>query len=197
MTLDNFKIQIRTITDFSEEECSLFIPFLTRKTINKGEYLLKEGQRVNEIAFVEKGVLRLFHLAEHKEINNHFFLENDYAVSYLDFLKGTNSRYNIQALENCELLTFNSKALENAYALSKNWERFGRIIAESAFATATNRFESFLFLSAKERYLNMLKQYPAFIQRIPLYHLASYLGIERESLSRIRKEIAYSDPNVT
>lgn len=189
MNLDNFKIQIRTITDFSEEECELFVPYIKHKTLKKGDFILKEGQKVNEIAFVEKGVLRLYHLADHKEINNHFFLENDYAVSYLDFLKGTPSRYNILALESCELLTFNAQALEQAYAQSKNWERFGRIIAESAYATATNRFESFLFLSAKERYLQMLKNYPNYIHRIPLYHLASYLGIERESLSRIRKEI--------
>jgi len=69
-------------------------------------------------------------------------------------------------------------------------ERFGRIIAVSVYAVATNRFESFLFLSAKERYLQMINDYPRFIESIPLYHLASYLGIERESLSRIRKEIS-------
>jgi CRP/FNR family transcriptional regulator len=151
---------------------------------------LKENQIVNEIAFIEKGVLRLYYLSDGKEINNHFFLENDYAVSYLDFLKNRPSRYYIQALDDCELLTFNAESLQIAYDSSKNWERFGRIIAESVYAIATNRFESFLFLSAKERYLQMLNDYPKFIQRIPLYHLASYLGIERESLSRIRKEIA-------
>jgi CRP/FNR family transcriptional regulator len=190
MNLDNFKIQIRKITDFSEDECSMFIPYLQKKVINKGAYLLQENQHVNEIAFVEQGVLRLYYLsAEGKEVNNHFFLDNDYAVSYLDFLKNRPSRYYIQALEDCELLTFNSESLQMAYENSKNWERFGRIIAESAYAIATNRFESFLFLSAKERYLQMLNDYPQFIQKIPLYHLASYLGIERESLSRIRKEI--------
>lgn len=190
MNLDNFKIQIRKVTDFSEEECSMFVPYLNRKTLRKGEFLLKEGQKVNEIAFIEKGILRLFYLSDEKEINNHFFLENDYAVSYLDFLKGTPSRYYIQALEDCELILFNSQSLQIAYQESKNWERFGRIIAESVYATATNRFESFLFLSAKERYLQMIQDYPLFIKKIPLYHLASYLGIERESLSRIRKEIA-------
>ena len=190
MNLENFKIQIRRITDFSEEECSMFIPYLNKITLRKGDYFLKERQNVNQIAFVEKGVLRFFYLMEGKEINNHFFLENDYAVSYLDFLKGTPSRYYIQALEDCELYTFSSKALQESYDKSKNWERFGRIIAESAYATATNRFESFLFLSAKDRYLQMQKDYPQFIQRIPLYHLASYLGIERESLSRIRKELS-------
>lgn len=191
MDLDNFKIQIRKITDFSEDECSMFIPYLNHKRLKKGEYLLEAGERVKEIAFVEKGVLRIFYFSKKgKEINNHFFLENDYAVPYLDFLKNRPSRYYIQALEDSELLTFSAASLQKAYDQSKNWERFGRIIAESAYAVATNRFESFLFLSARERYLQMLKDYPKFIQRIPLYHLASYLGIERESLSRIRKEIA-------
>jgi CRP/FNR family transcriptional regulator len=190
MDLSNFKTQIRKVTDFTEEECAMFVPYLQHKEIKKGEFLLREGQLVNSIAFIEKGVLRLYYLADGKEINNHFFLDNDYAVSYLDFLKNRPSRYNIQALEDTRVITFSSEALQTAYHVSKNWERFGRLIAESVYATATNRFESFLFLSAKERYLQMLKDYPRFIQRIPLYHLASYLGIERESLSRIRKEIS-------
>ena len=192
MNLEHFKAQIRKVTDFSEEECDLFIPSLKQKSLKKGEYLLKEGQHINEIAFIEKGVLRIFYLSEGKEINNHFFLENDYAVSYMDFLKNTPSRYYIQALEDCTLITFHSDTLQLAYHKSKNWERFGRLIAEQVLSMVTTRFESFLFLSAKERYLNMLKDYPEYIQRIPLYHLASYLGIERESLSRIRKEIATS-----
>ncbi|WP_281612737.1 Crp/Fnr family transcriptional regulator [Flammeovirga sp. SubArs3] len=190
MNLDNFKIQIRKITDFSEDECALFTPHLKKKTLKKGEYLLQVDQPVNEIAFIEKGVLRLFYQSQDgKEVNNHFFLKNDYAVSYLDLLKSRPSRYSIQALEDCEIITFDVQTLTNAYDQSKNWERFGRIIAESVYAIATNRFESFLFLSAKERYLQMLQDYPLFIEQIPLYHLASYLGIERESLSRIRKEI--------
>ncbi len=190
MNLDNFKIQIRGITDFSEDECSMFVPNLKQIILKKGDFLLREGERVNEIAFIEKGALRFYYLSDGREINAHFFLENDYAVSYLDFLKNSPSKYYIQALEDCELYSFDSKSLQKAYDISKNWERYGRIIAESLYATASNRFESFLFLSAKERYLQMINDYPRFIQRIPLYHLASYLGIERESLSRIRKEIS-------
>ncbi|NRB52286.1 MAG: Crp/Fnr family transcriptional regulator [Saprospiraceae bacterium] len=190
MDLNNFKTQIRNITDFSEEECGMFIPFLKQVSLEKGAFWLRESQRIDRIAFVEKGALRLFYTQDGKEINNHFFLENDYAVSYLDLLKQRPSRYNIQALEQTDLLTFTVGALEEAYAASKNWERFGRIIAENAYGIATNRFESFLFLSAKERYLQMLEDYPRFLPRIPLYHLASYLGMERESLSRIRRELS-------
>lgn len=188
---DNFKQQIRTITPFSDDECSLFVPFLRPKLISKGEYLIEAGQCANNIAFVQKGVLRMFYMSQDgKEINNHFFLENDYATSYLDFLKGKTSSYFIQAIEDSELLTFDAQALNVAYEQSKNWERFGRIIAEMAFISAATRTDSFLFQPATERYLTMLRALPHFIKRIPLYHLASYLGIERESLSRIRKEVA-------
>lgn len=99
MNLDNFKIQIRKMTEFSEDECSMFLPYLKRKELKKGELLLREGQPVREIAFIEKGAFRIYHLMEGKEINNHFFLENDYAVSFLDFLKNRSSRYYIEALE--------------------------------------------------------------------------------------------------
>lgn len=189
MDFDNFKVQIRKVTDFSEDECELFLPHLKHQTLAKGDYFLQAGQQVNEIAFVSEGAFRFYYLMDGKEVNNHFFLENDYAVSYLDFLQGTPSRYYIQALEPCQIITFQAASLQQAYDASKNWERFGRIIAESVYTIATRRFESFLFLSAKERYLQMLQDFPLFIQRIPLYHLASYLGIERESLSRIRKEL--------
>lgn len=197
MNYDKFKNQIRRITDFSEEECYLFIPYLNRRSLEKGEYFIQEGQVVREIAFVESGALRMYYLMDGKEINNHFFLEDDYAVSYLDFLRCRPSKYHIQALEPCELITFDAESLKMAYDQSKNWERFGRIIAESVYAIASSRYESFLFLSAKERYLQMLREHPSFVERIPLYHLASYLGIERESLSRIRKEIAREGGNVT
>jgi CRP/FNR family transcriptional regulator len=125
MNLDNFKIQIRKITDFSEDECLMFIPYLNRKKLEKGEYLIREKETVNEIAFIEKGVLRLYYLSKDgKEVNSHFFLSNDYAVPYLDFLKNRPSRYYLQALEDCELLTFNAETLQIAYDNSKNWERF-------------------------------------------------------------------------
>lgn len=191
MDLAAFKEQIRQVTDFSESECALFLPLLKQKRVPKGAFLFDVGSSANEIAYVHSGVLRMFYLTEDgKEINNHFFLKGDYATSYLDFLKARPSRYSIQALEDSELLTFDGEALNTAYEQSKNWERFGRIIAESVYAIASSRFESFLFQSAKERYLAMLNDNPLFIKHIPLYHLASYIGVERESLSRIRKEIA-------
>ncbi len=190
--LPEFENLQRHITDrvsFSEEEVLFFLPYLKLLQIKKGEYFLQEGQRMQQVGFVVKGALQFFYLSEGKEINVHFFLEGDFAISYLDFRKGRPSKYYIRALEDCELVAFTAEALEEAYAKFKNWERFGRLIVEEAYELSMQRFESFLFLSAEERYLQMLEENPLFLQRIPLYHLASYLGIERESLSRIRKKL--------
>ena len=79
--------------------------------------------------------------------------------------------------------------LEKAYHLSKNWERFGRIMAEKSCQLTTERMESFLFLNGEQRYLQLLATKPHIFEQIPLYHIASYLGLERESLSRLRKKI--------
>lgn len=88
------------------------------------------------------------------------------------------------------MVTFNLAALQNAYNASKNWERFGRMMAEYSYKITTQKVESFLFLNGEERYLELLKMEPWLFNRIPLYHIASYLGLERESLSRLRKKIA-------
>ncbi|MFT5648179.1 MAG: CRP/FNR family transcriptional regulator, partial [Aureispira sp.] len=88
-----------------------------------------------------------------------------------------------------EIVTFNFSTLEAAYDLSHRWERFGRLMAEKSYQMTTNRVESFLFKNGEQRYLEALEDARLF-ERIPLYHIASYLGIERESLSRLRKKIA-------
>jgi hypothetical protein len=92
-------------------------------------------------------------------------------------------------MEDSEVITFTSSQLHDNYNTSQNWERFGRIIAEKLFIDATERTESFLFLTGEQRYLNLLKRRPKIFERVPLYHIASHLGIERESLSRLRKKI--------
>jgi len=80
--------------------------------------------------------------------------------------------------------------LQNAYEQSHLWNKFGRIIAEKSYVISEKRIESLLFYNAEERYLNLVKTYPRVFEQVPLYHIASYLGIERESLSRLRKKLA-------
>lgn len=189
-TFELFKNWLKHVSFLTEEDCSLFEPFLKTKQLHVKEHSLLEGKVCTEIGFINKGCFRTYYLADGKEINTRFVFENDFVVDYDSFLEVKPSRYFIEALENSEIVTFNLQALLNAYDQSRNWERFGRIMAEQSYKLTTSRVESFLFLNGEQRYLDLLKKEPQIFDRIPLYHIASYLGMERESLSRLRKKIA-------
>jgi CRP/FNR family transcriptional regulator, anaerobic regulatory protein len=185
-----FKNWLQQVSFLQEEDCKMFEPFLKNKTVAVKEILLSEGQVCREMGFVNKGAFRTYYLSEGKEINTHFCFENEFVVDYDSFMQHKPSRYFIQAVEDAEITTFQLQHLQEAYNKSKNWERFGRIMAEYSYQITTQRVESFLFMNGEERYLQLLEKQPQLLERVPLYHIASYLGLERESLSRLRKKIA-------
>lgn len=186
---EQFKRYLKQSSFLKEEDCNLFESNLELKTYSKKEFYLKEGQICHRLGFINKGCFRIFYLSEGREINTQFIFENDFVVDYDSFLKQQTSRYYIQAMEDSEIVTFNFETLQSAYNQSHRWERFGRLMAEKSYQITTNRVESFLFKNGEERYLEALV-YKEMFERIPLYHIASYLGIERESLSRLRRKIA-------
>jgi CRP/FNR family transcriptional regulator, anaerobic regulatory protein len=188
--LTHFKSWLKNVSFLTEADCNLFEPFLQTRQIKNKDIILHEGQVCKELGFINNGAFRMYYLSDGKEINTHFSFENEFVVNYDSFLQEAPSRYFIQALEDAEIVTFNLQTLQNAYNQSQNWERFGRIMAEYSYKLTTKRVEGFMFMDAEQRYLQMMKETPHFLERVPLYHLASYLGVERESLSRLRKKIA-------
>ena len=112
-------------------------------------------------------------MSDGKEINTQFVFENEFVTDYDSFLQSKPSRYFIQALEDSEIVTFNLIALQNAYNQSQNWERFFRMVAEQSYKLTSQRVESFLFLDGEQRYLDLVKNQPQILDRIPLYHIAS------------------------
>lgn len=181
---------VRKFAFLTEEDCLLFEPHLKVKTYLPKALFLEEGKVCSEIGFIVKGCFRVYYLSEGKEINIHFAFEEDFITEYGSFLQGKPSRYFIQALEESQIVAFSAAALQKIYTQSHNWERFGRIMAEQSYQVAKQRTESFLFLNGEQRYLDLLRQRPSIFERVPLYHIASYLGLERESLSRLRRKIA-------
>ncbi|NOT90540.1 Crp/Fnr family transcriptional regulator [Ferruginibacter sp.] len=186
-----FKNWLTKVSFLTEKDCSLFEPYLATQNYKAKEYFLSENKICKEIGFLNHGCFRTYYLNEGKEINTQFIFENEFVVDFDSFLQEKPSRYCIQALEDAQVVTFNLQALQNAYSQSQNWERFGRIMAEHSYKMTTERVESFLFLDGEQRYLDLLKNQPLIFNRIPLYHIASYIGLERESLSRLRKKIAH------
>lgn len=186
--LENWLSQFPFLT---QRDCALFEPFLRTKKLAEREVLLKAGNTCTEMGFVNQGCFRVYYALDGKEINTQFIFEQQFVVDYDSFLQVKPSRCFIQALEPTEIVQFSFAELQNAYRLSHNWERFGRIMAEYSYQLTTQRVESFLFRDGEQRYLDLMATQPAIFDRIPLYHIASYLGLERESLSRIRRKVAH------
>lgn len=191
--LENFKKHMKLIAPLTEEDCSYFEKALTVKKLARNELLVREGQICRDICFIHSGFIRMYYLREGKEVNTYFFFENEFATSFQSFLHNEPSRYYLQAMEEAEVISFSYNTLEKAYEASHNWERIGRKLAEACYSTSCQRTESFLFLTGEQRYLDLMERKPEYFERIPLYHIASYLGIERESLSRLRKKISNAE----
>jgi CRP-like cAMP-binding protein len=144
-----------------------------------------------EIGFVYSGILRAFYIDNNgNEISVNFIRENRYATHYSAFITQTPSKYYFQCLEPTVLVTISYKHIQEGYKKFPIFERYGRLVAEAVLKIQQKRIEGFLFNNAETRYLDFIKENPDLFNRVSLSYLASYLGIERQSLTRIRKKLA-------
>ncbi len=185
----SLKNQLNRIEPHTEEEWQGFLALMEPYSVSKNDYLLREGQTEKYIHFVNEGLVRVFLRDEAKEISLDFIFASQFVSSYSSFLQQTPSKVNIQALADTQTFRLSHEKLYAFYNVSHKAERVGRIIAEQAYIRKTNREIAFLKLTAKERYEQLLEQNPGLVQHIPVKYLASYLGIEPESLSRIRRMV--------
>ncbi|MEQ9425154.1 MAG: Crp/Fnr family transcriptional regulator [Cyclobacteriaceae bacterium] len=157
----------------------------------KGQYVLQQGDVCKYENFVAFGCLKAFHADESAQEHIIMFAIEDWWVSDLgSLLNQTPSDFNIQCLENSQLIQFSSQNLETLYHEVPKIERLFRILTQKAFVASWQRIIRGFSLSAKERYLKFRELYPQIEQRVPQYMIASYLGITKEFLSKIRSQLA-------
>ena len=118
-----------------------------------------------------------------------FAIENWWTADLGSFLTQTPAHYNVQCLENTKVIQFSHTNLENLYLQVPKMERFFRIILQRAYVASERRLVRSYSLTAKERYLKFRQDYPLIEQRVPQYMIASYLGITKEFLSKIRNQL--------
>ena len=176
--------------ELTNEELEFVKPNISILKLKKKQILIRENEIQDSIAFIYSGLVRSYFINENgKEINNAFFSENEFVTDYLSFIKQQKTKYTFECLEDCTLISIPFETVETAYDKYKNFANFGRKIAEWALENRTKKYESFLYETAEERYLRFIDENKSILNRISLSHLASYLGIERQSLSRIRSRI--------
>lgn len=164
-------------------------PYLSMKVLEPGAFLLPQGKICRDIAFIEKGLLRLFYLNDGKEITNCFCRENTITTSYRSLITQEESDIAIQAIEPSQLVVLPYHALQKLYEKDLFWQQVGRLASENELIATECHHRFLTDLSATERYLQILEQDNELLQRVPLAYLASYLQIAPETLSRIRNKI--------
>ncbi|TDO82855.1 CRP-like cAMP-binding protein [Flavobacterium chryseum] len=156
------------------------------KNVKKKEFLIQEGAVCDFIAIVISGTLRSFVQNNEGEFNNDFYLENSFASAYTSFLTQMPTNCNIEALTDVEIYSISHKQFHALIEKDANFLKVAKYISDDYFIRKCKRETSFLKNSAAERLEMIRKLYPNIEQKVPQYHIASYLGIKPESLSRIK-----------
>jgi len=153
--------------------------------IKKNQLLQQIGHTCKTIYFIKSGIARIFYYKDGIDITESFAFENNMIARVESLFTGQASKKAIQVLEDAEIISINATQLFKLYDTNPNIERLFRLIFEKAYVDTVNRIESIQFHTADERYKHLLTE-TNYLQKIPLKHIASYLGITQVSLSRIR-----------
>ncbi|HLZ17553.1 MAG TPA: Crp/Fnr family transcriptional regulator [Cyclobacteriaceae bacterium] len=186
---ERIRKKMASILPLSDAACTLLLQYGNVKRWSKGALLLKEGERCREIHFIEDGAIKAFQVKEGKDINLSFYFEGEFATNLKSLRQELPSEHNLQATEELLTCTFTKADLLHLYTLSPEIVVWGRNLLESLVIKQEEHAALFKLYSPAERYTWLLTHEPMFIQRLSVSQIASYLGITRESLSRIRKRI--------
>lgn len=151
--------------------------------------MLKAGHTENYLSFVEKGIIRLYISAEKRDLTFAFGFDNGFMSAYDSFLTRQPSVYNVESLTPAVLWRLSHADLQTVYKETEIGNTIGRQASEDLFLKKSKRELSLLKDTAEERYLKLFSEQPKLLQQIPLKHIASYIGITPQALSRIRKRI--------
>lgn len=162
-----------------------FVP----KKLRKKQYLVQEGDVCRYMAFICKGAMRFYSVDEKgTEHIVRFGIENWWITDRESFLSGTPSAFNVDAVEDCELLVVSKPDLDELNNSAASFAALSRILEQRTFVASQKRIHAAISQSAEERYTELQKINPGFLQRFPQNMIASYLGVSPETLSRIRKQ---------
>ncbi len=189
--LNLLKQALHAFAGLDEQSFNLSTPYWQEKQYAKGEFYNAYKNVCKHLGFILDGVFRTYYVNEDtgEQKNIFFFSQHQIIVSYKSFVNQAPCNYHTESMSHAKILYITYENLEKLYAQSHQWEHFGRLIAEKAFNLAMSRAEDFIFQTPEQRYTELMLSHPTITNTVPLYHIASYLGIQGPSLSRIRKRM--------
>lgn len=174
----------------SASESEQLLTQMERLTYRKGEHIVREGERNSSLYLVAQGIWRGHYLRDGVDISLWFASEGDTLFSSWSYVADRPSLTSIEAMSDSTVFRISKQKMETFFASSIAFANIGRIIFERQFLDMENWMINGGAAQAKQRYLALLEQNPELLQHVPLKHIASYLMITPQSLSRIRAELS-------
>lgn len=183
------KMYFKSKVSFTEKELELIDEYFEVRWFRKKDFLLESGKICDFIGYIDKGIIRHFHIKEVVENTCDISFEEYWVTDLQSFVTNNHSVMNLQALEDTTVFVISKKNLPALYEMCCKYETFGRLVTEEVAQRATDIAMSLSADKPEERFIKLMKKQPALFQRVPQKHIANLLGIKPESLSRIRKRI--------
>ena len=194
MNYELIKQSIQKLVALTKEDWETLLPYIQNKTFSKGEALLQQDEVCKSIFFIISGTVIYYQLTEKgEEVTTDFAFEGDWVTDNRSRISKTPSHINIKALEDTQTAYILQNDLEILFRKVPAMERLARLLIEYAYVKLVQMSIDLQILSAEERYQKLATDSPQAFQRLPLYHIANYLGIAPKSLSRIRNKKQTSD----
>ena len=192
---ESFANYLREKAGVTDEELKLLQNVAIEKRLRKRQYLLQEGDVSHYNSFIVKGCLRLYRVGKDgTEYILKFGIENWWMSDYESFNSGFPSKSNIDALEDCELILIKKEDFDHLFNTIPNLKNLRAKLDNRSFDASQNRILSNISDTAEEKYSNFMKSYPDIYNRVPLHMIASFLGLSRETLTRIRQKYTNRQP---
>lgn len=189
MKPEQLKQSILQFVPLADEEWELLLSYIQIKTFSKGDSLLMQDEVCRFICFLLSGTVIYYQLTDKgDEVTTDFAFDGDWVTDNRSRISQTPSYLNIKAWEDLEVAFIQQNDLETLFEKVPAMERLARLLIEHAYVQLVQRSVDLQILSAEERYQKLIAEFPQAFQRLPLYHIANYLGIAPKSLSRIRNK---------
>ncbi len=178
-----------TYVPFSHDELHDILSHFTKEHAHKNQLLLKQGDICRKLYFVEVGMGRSYYLKEDgKEITQWFFGEGAFMASADSFFNQSPSYYDVEVLEDSILYSISHEKMNLLLEKYHKMEKFARLLSIEMLTKIVLKLNAIQFQTARERYNYMISEFPDIAHRVALGHIASYLGMTQETLSRVRKQ---------
>jgi CRP-like cAMP-binding protein len=186
--VEQIKQVMRQMINVSEDELNDFLSGAIVKTFKRQEIISSPNIIPNDIFFINKGIIRVL-ITDNKgtEHTIHFALENQFIADYSNFIQQQSSIYNLQTLEETQVVILPRSTIEWGYNNLKEGQKMGRLVAEYYFIYQDDRIKNNYIRTPKQRYDSITEVFPNIHNRVPQHMIASYLGISPIHLSRLKK----------